>query len=273
VLLHRAAWAQAVSWRFVREDLDNLYKPLPVAMPLADCKWLKGELAAIQQRIAQLAPDDVHRFKDRVSSEGPKLQAAIKQLEKEIKSADKDFEIGSISTVVGCVLSLLGLVFTAEVAVGAAAALVAAQLFAVVGFAAWSLIENPSSGAKILVGYGRDKTLTLAGIVADQGKTFGARLCSKGLAVLGPFISAKEALESHAAAQDARKKLNDLLAQMRAFDAEVQGLPLNDDKKLLEEVLKPMYASTAAALKAFIADNEAHNCQIPQPKGPILQRP
>ena len=135
LLQHKAVWAQAIAWRFVRDDLDTLYKPLPLAMPLADCKWLKDELAAIQKRISQLGPEDVHRFKDRVSAEGPKLQAALKQVEKEIKLADKDFQIGSISTVVGCVLSVLGLVFTAEFAVGA---LVAAQLFAVVGFAAAS---------------------------------------------------------------------------------------------------------------------------------------
>lgn len=268
--VHRAMGAGTdVAWRFVQEDLKNVYKPLPQAVILADCKWLQMQIAQAEKRLASLGQADVDRFKTRIKAERPKLQAAIKSLEQSINSNNKQFYIEILNTAVGVVLAILGVLVVPE-AVLAVGALVGVQLLAGVGFSAWSLIENPNSGAQVLVGYGRDKTLTLVGIVLEQSAKRSMRLLAGGLAVLGPVLSAMSALEASSNASSAANSLKTLRTRLSELDTELGNLPMLDDKKLLTEVLKPIYSADIAALKAFVKETEPNNCQITQ--GPIIKR-
>jgi hypothetical protein len=269
-LFHRTLKAaDPIAWQFVREDIKNLYAPLPNALLLADCKWFKEQLAILEQRIKALSVKDAQRFRERAASQRKTLQSAARSVSKAIEVTNTEFNIQSISTVVGCALTVLG-IFVLPEATLAVAALVGIQLLAGVGFSAWSLIASPKGGEKILIGYGLDKSLTLVGIVADQGKTLGASLLSRGLGVLGPYLSAKEAIEANATASKQTERLNALLAAIRQFDASIAALP-NDDEKVLNEGLKPLYLQTRDALSAFVRDNTVSNCQVQPKSGPVLR--
>jgi hypothetical protein len=214
---------------------------------------------------------DAQAFRLRLQKQKSALASAETALQKQIDHADGSFKINSIATVVGAALSLTALAVTSPVAIGA---VVGISLLSGVGFAAWSVIENPdpANGGRLLVGYGLDRGVTIVGIVAEQGKTVGSKLLSAGMGVLGPYLSAREALQADAVGRATRQKLITLRTKLAAFRAELDRLPA-DDKQLLDTVLRPAHKSTRRALKRFRDDTFSNGCSLAVPpiSSPVLR--